>query len=193
MKKGLISAAVVLLFAALSGTGDAANSLNTGSKGVSIGFGDSVLNHVASPTDGVQNNPIVDISGRYFVAKDTALTAGLGFQMNSGDVDGTYLSFNAGVRKYLRVDDFAPFVGAQFSYLTYDAKHKNAAGVTVKYADYSAWEFSGLFGAEYFLAKSFSVEGSIGLALGHGTDDVSHNDTTYIGTRSVGVRANFYF
>ena len=193
MKKFVVVAVAVVMMTGLAGSAMAANSLQQGEKAISVGFGDSALNNVANPTDAQPRNPIVDISGRYFLAKDVALTGGIGFQMNSGDLDGTYLSFNAGIRKYLRVDDFAPFIGGQFSYITYDAEQKNAAGVSVTYADYSAFEFAGLFGAEYFLSKSFSIEGSIGIALGHGKDDVSHNDTTYIGTRNLGVRANFYF
>jgi hypothetical protein len=188
MKKFKISAVAVLVFAALSGGAFAANSMQEGSKAISIGFGDSALNNVANPTDAAPRNPIVDISGRYFVTKDTAVTAGLGFQMNSGDLDGTYLSFNAGLRKYLAIGDFAPFVGGQFSYITYDADVNGAT-----YADYSAFEVAGLFGAEYFLGKAFSIEGSIGIAFGSGTDDQTNQDTTYIGTRNMGVRANFYF
>jgi hypothetical protein len=188
MKKIAIVAVVVVMMAGLAGSAFAANSLAQGSKALSIGFGDSALNNVANPTDAQPRNPIVDISGRYFISKDTAITGGLGFQMNSGDLDGTYLSFNAGFRKYLKTDDFAPFVGGQFSYITYDADING-----VKIADYTAYEFSGLFGAEYFLSKAFSIEGSIGLALGHGKNDQTNEDTTYFGTRNFGVRANFYF
>jgi hypothetical protein len=193
MKKFTIAAAAVVTLMGLAGSAMAANSLAQGSTAVSIGFGDSALNNVANPTDAQPRNPIVDISGRYFLTKDMALTGGLGFQMNSGDLDGTYLSFNAGIRRYFKTDDFAPFVGAQLSYITYDAEQKNAAGVSVTYADYSAFEVAGLFGAEYFFSKSFSIEGTIGVAIGSGKDDVSGNDTTYIGTRNMGVRANFYF
>jgi hypothetical protein len=176
--------------AGLAGSAFAANSLNAGSKAISIGFGDSVLNHVASPTDTNQNSPIVDIGGKIFIAKDTAITAGLGFQMNTGDLEGTYLSFNAGIRKYLKTDDFAPFVGAQLSYITYDAKVDPGA---VKIADFSAFEVAAMVGAEYFLGKQFSIEGSVGAAIGKATDDVVHKDATYIGTKNLGVKANFYF
>jgi hypothetical protein len=193
MKKIAVLAVVMIMAAGLAGSAYAANSLNAGAKALSIGFGDSALNNVANPTDAQPRNPIVDISGRLFISKDTAITGGFGFQLNSGDVDGTYLSLNAGIRKYLKTDDFAPFVGGQFSYITYDAEAKNAAGVSRTYADYSAWEFAGILGAEYFLSKAFSIEGSIGVALGSGKDSVSHNDTTYLGTRNMGVRANFYF
>jgi hypothetical protein len=176
--------------AALAGNAFAANSLASGAKALTIGFGDSVLNNVANPTDQNQNNPIVDIGGKFFIAKDMAITAGIGFQMNTGDLEGTYLSFNAGIRKYLKTDDFAPFVGGQFSYITYDAKVDPGA---VKVADFSAFELTAMFGAEYFLGKQFSIEGSVGAGIGKATDDIVHKDTTYIGTRNFGVKANFYF
>ena len=191
MKRIANMAVVVLMLAALSGSAFAANSLVSGSKALSIGFGDSVLNNVANPTDQNQNNPIVDIGGKLFVAKDLAITAGIGFQMNSGDLEGTYLAFNAGIRKYLKTDDFAPFVGGQFSYITYDAELPAAQGG--KYVDFSAFELSAMVGAEYFIGKQFSVEGSIGLAIGKAEDDQSNLDTTYIGTKNLGVKANFYF
>ena len=191
MKKIAIVAVVMVMMAGLVGSAFAANSLAQGSKALSIGFGDSVLNHVASPTDQDQNNPIVDISGRFFASKDLAITAGLGFQMNSGDLEGTYLSFNVGMRKYLSTNDFAPFIGGQLSYITYDAELPPANGG--QYVDFSAWEVAGLVGAEYFFGKQFSIEGSIGLAIGTAEDNQSNLDTTYIGTKNLGVRANFYF
>jgi len=188
MKKTVILA--VLMLMALSGSASAANSLASGSKAITIGFGDSVLNSVAKPTDQNQNNSIVDIGGKLFVSKDMAVTAGIGFQMNSGDLEGTYLAFNAGLRKYLKTDDFAPFVAGQFSYITYDAKLDPGA---VKIADFSAFEVAALFGAEYFFGKQFSIEGSVGAGIGKAKDDVVHKDTTYIGTKNLGVKANFYF
>lgn len=191
MKKLIVVAVAVVMMMGLAGSAFAANSLVSGASGISIGFGDSVLNHVASPTDENQNNPIVDIGGKLFVAKDLAITAGLGFQMNSGDLEGTYLAFNVGIRKYLKTDDFAPFVGGQLSYITYDAELPAAQGG--QYVDFSAFEVAGLVGAEYFFGKQFSVEGSIGLAIGKAEDDQNNLDTTYIGTKNLGVRANFYF
>ncbi len=191
MKKARIVAAVagVLLMMGIAGSAFAAtNSLQQGSMGLSIGFGDSALNNVANPTDTNPRNPIVDISGRYFIARDLAFTGGIGLQMNSGDLGGTYLSFNAGIRKYLRTEDFAPFIGGQFSFISYDA---DINGTTI--ADYTAFEFDGMFGAEYFLGRSFSIEGTIGIALGHGKNNHTNEDTTYFGTRNMGVMANFYF
>ncbi len=191
MKKVVMIVLASALMGAAAGSAFAANSLSAGSTALTFGFGDSVLNHVATPTSADQNNPIVEIGGRYFFTQDLAITAGLGFQLNNGDLDGTYISFNAGVRKYLKTDDFAPFVGGQFSYITYDASLPAANGG--KFVDFTAYEIDGLFGAEYFLGKQFSIEGTIGIGIGHAHDDLRDLDTDYIGTRNLGVRANYYF
>jgi hypothetical protein len=50
-----------------------------------------------------------------------------------------------------------------------------------------------MFGAEYFIGKQFSLEGSVGLGFGQSRDRLTDADDTYFGTRTVGVRANFYF
>ena len=112
-------------------------------------------------------------------------------------MSGTYLSFMFGARKYLKTDDFAPFVGAQFSYLNYDASAK-INGAKTKFADFTAFELAGMVGAEYFLGKQFSIEGSVGIGIGKlSTDFVggqrAEGDTTYLGTKNLGVKANFYF
>jgi len=190
MRNSLVLGAVLMMLCAAGSTALAANSLQPGSMGLSIGVGDSALNHVAEPTGRDQQNPVVDISGRYFLDSDVALTAGLGFQVNTGSLDGTYWSFNMGVRKYLKIQDFAPFVGGQFSYISYNASLPAPVGT---YADYKAYEFDGIVGFEYFFANQVSIEGSVGLAFGHGKNDVSNASTTYLGTRVFGIQANFYF
>ena len=192
MKKFIVVAAAVVMMMGLAGSAMAANDLAQGSKAISVGVGDSLFSHTLSAqTQGYINN-VVDISGRYFLAKDVALYGGFGLQLNSGDYDGTYFSFNVGVRKYLSTNDFAPFVGGQLSYATVDQKFNGA-----KQVDQSIIDIAGLFGAEYFFSKNFSVEGSIGLGLGQYNNDMpaaaGGGDSTYLGTRTVGVMANFYF
>lgn len=190
MKKLIVVAAAVVMIMGLAGSAFAANSLAQGSKGISVGMGDSVLSHKLAPLDGFTGvQDVVDISGRMFVSKDMALYGGFGLQLNSGDEEGTYLSLTVGARKYLSTNDFAPFVGGQLTYATVDAD--NAAGVTV--VDVSIFDIAALFGAEYFLNKNFSVEGAIGIGLGQWSDDLANADGTYFGTRTVGVHANFYF
>jgi len=65
------------------------------------------------------------IIGKFFVSKDVALIAGFGFSNASGDPgmpDGTDLSLLVGARKYLKKEDFAPFVEGIFVYLTQTAR-----------------------------------------------------------------------
>jgi hypothetical protein len=190
MKKIAIVAVVMVMMAGLAGSAFAANSLAQGSKGISVGMGDSVFGHPNFPLGdaAATQNPVVDISGRFFVAKDLALTLGAGLQLNTSDVEGTYLSLSFGARKYLSTNDFAPFVGGQLSYISWDGK--TDAG---KFADASVFDLAAFFGAEYFFAKNFSVEGAIGIGLGQANDDITNTDTTYFGTRTMGVHANFYF
>jgi hypothetical protein len=189
MKKSLMIVATVVMLAGLAGSAMAANSLAQGSKAISVGVGDSYFVHSLAPLSDVYVNNVVDISGRLFLAKDVALYGGFGLQLNSGDWDGTYFSFSVGARKYLSVNDFAPFVGGQLSYTTVSADGPTGARI----ADATVFDLAALFGAEYFFSKNFSVEGAIGLGLGQVSDDITNNDTTYLGTRTVGVHVNFYF
>ncbi len=177
----IIIIAVALVMVVGIGSAFAANSLQTGSMGVSVGMGDSIFGK-AVPPDTITNN-VVTISGRYFIAKDMAITGGFGFQSDGGDADASFISISAGFRKYLKTDDFAPFINGKFTY----AKEKD--DVTGFDADVKDFEAS--FGAEYFFSKGFSLEGAIG--VGFGVLTVNDLDDTYFGTRTVGVFANFYF
>jgi len=185
MKRIAFIAVVVLMAAALAGNAFAANSIAQGSKGISVGMGDSVFSHKAIPNVDAMINDVVDINGRYFVAKDMAIYGGFGLQTDGGDADGMYLSLTVGARKYLKVDDFAPFVGGQLSYITV----KSDPDIV----DLSIIDLSAMFGAEFFVGKQFSLEGAIGVGLGQASDDLTNSDDTYFGTRTIGVRANFYF
>ncbi len=160
----------------------AANSLQQGAKGISVGMGDSVFSNNVIPGGGVINN-VVNVSGRYFVAGDMAITGGFGLQLDGGDADATYFSISAGFRKYLKVDDFAPFVNGKFTYANVEDDNTNT--------DVEVIDLEASIGAEYFLNKQFSLEGAIGVGLGEIDND--GDDDTYFGTRTVGVRANFYF
>lgn len=183
MKRFIILAvAFVMVIGVGIGSAFAANSLQSGSMGISVGMGDSAFSHKTLPGGGIIND-VVDISGRYFVAKDMAITAGFGLQIDGGDADATYLSISGGFRKYLKADDFAPFFGGKF---TFAKVEDDVAGVDVDVLDLEA-----SFGAEYFFSRQFSMEGAIGVGLGQ--ISIGNADDTYFGTRTVGVHANFYF
>ena len=176
MKKFIVVATAVVVMMGLAGSAFAANSLQSGKFGLSVGF----TNLSAFP-DGMENT----IIGKMFLADDMALLLGFGFVNASGDPgmpDGTDFSFMLGARKYLKKDDFAPFIEGILVYMTQDSTGLDTIGVL------------GNFGAEYFLHKQFSLEGSVGIGLLQQETNTGPNaDSTQFGTTSLGVRANFYF
>jgi hypothetical protein len=177
MKKLLIATAVIIAVMGL-GTGSASaadNSLKAGTFGFNVGFGDSALGEPG----------VVMITGKYLVQSDLAVLAGFGMQASSGDVESDFFGFTAGVRKYLKVGDFAPFIGGKISY---EKEENDPNGI-----DRTVIDIAAVFGAEYFLHKQFSIEGSIGLGFGTVENEAPNTDYTYFGTRTVGVSANFYF
>ena len=173
MKKiALVGATLALVLA--TGSAFAANSLNTGAKGFNVNTEDNFI-----------------INGKYFISKDTAVLGGLGLRIAGGDASGTDLGLLAGMRKYMKTDDFAPFVGGRFEYSTTKDSTVTDLGISVE------------AGAEYFLAKQFSLEGRVG--FGYFSNEIesittfgiftvaSKQKTTYIGTGAASISANFYF
>ena len=156
--------AVVLGFG--SGSALAANSLKQGAAGISVNVDDDFV-----------------LSGRYFVTNDLALLAAFGIGAKGGDADGTDFGIGVGIRKYLIMDDFAPFIGGSFFYST------------TRDGDQTDWDLMGEFGAEYFLHKQFSVEGSVGFGYMSSETDMGATDyeETTLGTRRFGLSLNFYF
>lgn len=176
--------AIALVTAVGTGTASAAaadNSLQQGNMSVSVGMGDSIF--------GTTMNDVIDLSGRYLITNDMAIIAGFGFRTNGGDADASYFSFMGGVRKYFKTGEFAPFFGGQLKVVL---EEDDAAAPP---EDRTVFDLSAMVGAEYFFGKQFSVEGAIGLGFGQITDDngVTETDDRYFGTRTTGIRANFYF
>jgi hypothetical protein len=172
MKKLIVVAVALVMVMGLVGGASAANSLREGTKGFSVGFGNSIAGETG----------FIDLSGRYLISNDMALLAGFGYESHSGDADGSYMSLALGIRSYLKNDDFAPFIQGKFRFETQDI-----AG------DTDAFDFSLGFGGEYFLNKQFSVEGNVGVGFGVLSNNTTNLDDVYFGTRTVGVSANFYF
>jgi len=119
-----------------------------------------------------------------------AILGGFGLRIAGGDAKGTDIGFIAGVRKYLKTDDFAPFVGGRFDYTSTNDSNTKNMGIVAE------------AGAEYFLAKQFSLEGRVG--FGYTSQEVKTTSTafpftstttkaTYIGTGTAAISANFYF
>ncbi len=173
MKRTIIAAMVVVMILSIgAGAATAANSLKQGTIGLNVNVNDDFL-----------------ISGKYFIMKDLAVLAGLGIGIKGGDAKGTDIGMGAGARKYLRTDDFATFVGGFLFYSsTQDSNQK-------------ALRLMGEFGAEYFLNKEFSIEGSAGFGYtsqetktpaAPGVAATSNKETT-VGTQRFGLSVNFYF
>lgn len=197
MKRLVIIALTLAMVAGIGiGTASAANSLEQGNINISVGMGDSIFNHNTTPevdsTQDIHPNNVVDLSARYLITKDLAIIGGFGLEVGSGDYESTYFSFTGGVRKYISTNDFAPFVGGQITYATYKADDTSGL-VDVTVADLNAIDLSAVFGAEYFVGPQFSLEGSVGIGFGQVSNDLTNTDKTYFGTRTVGVKANFYF
>ena len=176
MRKLIIVALSIVLIMGV-GTGSALaqqNSLKEGAIGFSVGLGNSVF--------GDTYDSVIDVTGKYLISNELALLAGIGFETHSGDADGSYLGLAFGVRKYLDTDDFVPFIEGKLSYITQDV-----AG------DTDIIDISVGFGAEYFMHKQFSVEASVGIGFGVVDNNADNTDDVYLGTRTIGIKANFYF
>jgi hypothetical protein len=186
-KISLAGATLVLAMAA--GNASAANSLNTGSMGLNVGFANAVsLGGSGTPTDFM-------INGRYFIGKDLAVEGGVGLSINDSGQPAnskyTDVGFMAGVRKYLKSDDLAPFVGGRFQYLS--TQQGTGAGSN----DVTDIYFGAMAGVEYFLAKQFSLEGSVGFGYGSSESKPVGGGTsvkaTALGTMTYNIGATFYF
>ncbi len=158
-----------LVLAMVAGSALAANSLNKGSMGLNFNLQDDPANFI--------------VNGKYLVTNDMAILGGLGLRVSGGDSKGTDLGLLAGIRKYLKTDDLAPFVGGRLVYSSTNDSNITKINLMAE------------AGAEYFLAKQFSVEGRIGFGYGSTENKTAVPTTkvTAIGTSVFGVSANFYF
>lgn len=160
----LVSTLVMLMGFGI-GSALAANSLKAGTIGLNADVNDDFV-----------------ITGKYFLADNLALLAGFGFGAMGGDASGTDIGLLVGVRKYLKADDFAPFAGGRFEYRsTLDSNQKDLVLMAEA-------------GAECFLSKQFSIEGSVGFGyVSSETKTATTYKSTDIGTQKAGLSVNFYF
>ncbi|MBI5890314.1 MAG: hypothetical protein HZB47_06510 [Nitrosomonadales bacterium] len=131
------------------------------------------------------------VGGKYFFAKDMAVLAGVGLQFaDSGAATNnksTNIGMMGGFRKYLKTDDLAPFVGGQIQYVS----TKPNGGDQTDFAIFAEG------GAEYFLTKQFSFEGSV--YVGYVSSEIkpagaaSSTKATAFGTARGNLSVNFYF
>ncbi len=174
MKKILAGTALALV--AMSGSAMAANSLYAGAMGLNVPITERNFN--------VNSTPAIDplVSGKYMIGKDMAVLMGFGF-MTGGPSNNSTTTFalEGGVRKYLKSDDFAPFVSGLLQYSNSNTSPNSTTGTSLV----------GEFGAEYFFAKQFSVEGKA--RFGYTAVETGGTKYSYFGTTTVGLGANFYF
>jgi len=175
MKK--IASVVATLALALAASGaHAANSLSKGTWGLNVDVGGFNIN----PTTGISPDAGFIVNGKYFIQSDMAILGGFGFGARGGDTaKGTDMGLIVGARKYLRVADFAPFLGGR---LTYSKLNDSTTKIT---------QIMGEGGAEYFLAKQFSFEGRAGFGY-ESIEDAGVKNTRF-GTTTLGIGFNFYF
>jgi hypothetical protein len=173
MKKiALVGATLALALAA--GSASAANSMSSGTLGLNVPV-------YTATVAGMPVNPL--ISGKYFVGKDMAILGGFGF-LSGGPSGSTTTTFSvlAGMRKYLNTNDFAPFVGGVFEY-TSTSGTPSSSGMSLAAEG----------GAEYFLAKQFSIEGKVGFGYISVDPGAPAAKSTYFGTTTANLSVNFYF
>lgn len=170
MRKGLIvvMAMLTVTFATV-GSAWAESSLREGA----FGFTVQVVNFDTEITENGM------IAGRYLIQDNMAVIGGFGLNFRGQDADGTDVALMGGIRHYLNTSSFAPFLGG---YLEHHRFNDGDSKVT---------RLVGEFGAEYFLARQFSVEGSIG--LGYTLQDQGPADFSRLGTRRSAISVNFYF
>ena len=168
MKKLMVVALMtVVMIGAFATNSPAANGLKQGAFAFGVNVDDDFV-----------------LTGRYFVAQDLAILALFGLGQHGGDSSGTDFGLGVGIRKYLSTEDFAPFFGGVINY------RKSTREDDLKEAS-----IMGIFGAEYFFEKRFSVEGNVG--FGYTSTETTPGATTRrdtnLGTQRFGLSLNFYF
>lgn len=184
MKKFVkVASAVSIVLGMGMGTAQAENSLQNGSFALNMQISDSILGGNVAVTDGLGNQtetPLM-VAGKFMIAKDAAVLLGFGLGIYGGDGEGTDLAIKGGYRSYMSTADFAPFVGASFAMKSYNDGDTTETFVL------------GEFGAEYFLSRQFSVEGSAYAGYGAISQDIPDTTASRIGTYGSSVSVNYYF
>lgn len=182
--KNIVLAGATLALAMAAGSAAAAGGTAQGNFGLNVPLSKETIS--GQPIDFMLN-------GKYFIAKDMAVIAGFGLNIiDTGaatNASYTAIGFKAGMRKYMKTDEFAPFIGGNFQYIS-------TRDTTIG-SDISGFAIVAEAGAEYFFAKQFSVEGSVNIGyLSAESEPVAGGpttDTSGFGTAAVNLSANFYF
>lgn len=184
MKKFALAGATLVLAMA------AGSAAAAGGKGE---FGPAAGTFGLNVSVGTIADPLMDfvVSGKYFITKDMAVLAGAGLQfVDNGQASNntsTSIGFTGGIRKYLKTEELAPFFGGQLQYVS---ARSGANDVTQFFLGAEA-------GAEYFLSRQFSLEGSV--AAGYLSADIkpvgggATTKTTAFGTFKGNLSVNYYY
>lgn len=131
------------------------------------------------------------LEGKYSVKKDLAVLFGAGLQISDSGAAAnskfTNIGLMGGARKYLKTEDLAPFFGIKVLYLSTRQGNNDVTDLALIAEG----------GAEYFLSKQFSLEGSVG--FGYASRDSqpvaggASIKATGFGTTTFSLSANFYF
>jgi len=146
---------------------------------------------LTSSTSPLGTPSVFMLEGKYSIKKDLTVLAGAGLQISDNGTAAnskyTNIGLMGGIRKYLKTEDLAPFFGGKLLYLS--TRQGNN--------DVTDFALIAEGGAEYFLAKQFSLEGSIG--FGYASRDSQpvaggpSVKATGFGTTTFNLSANFYF
>ncbi len=181
MKK--LGLAMAILMAAGVASADNSNQSGNFALGVTTGTSDFL-------SSGLNVHNL--IMGKYRLPANFALTGGVAY-VNDSNGGGKINRYQLGVRKYFGSEDFTPFVGGFGAYTKNDFINTTAKSLGIE------------FGAEYFIAKRVSIEGSAGIAYSkidssygmvsiavfpYVTTGSSYKETD---TFSSGLGINFYF
>lgn len=169
MKKYVVGMAMLMA----AGSVFADNSHQSGS--IALGFDTSASNM---------------IQGKFMLNNSLALTAGLGYAADGGDGTGSYQGVQGGVRYYLSPSDTSLFAGGR---IRYEKEDRSTTNANPAFPDSTIISLMGEFGVEHFLAKQFSVEGTVGFGFGVIDDNATNATTTTFGTSRAGIGFNLYF
>lgn len=190
----LASTTLVLAMAAGSACAASASGPTAGSFGINVGFTQPTATGSVAAVSNTSPRDFM-INGKYFITKDMAVLAGVGLVLvDSGaatNSKSTNIGFQGGFRKYLKTDELAPFVGGKLQYLS--TRIGSGGGAR----DVTDFALLAEGGAEYFLSRQFSLEGSVGFGYSSSESQPAaggaSTKATAFGSTTFSVSANFYF
>lgn len=144
----------------------------------------------------MSNGTLGTIKGRYFINDGLALRGGLGLAFSSIERGVqtnkmSALAVDAGVEKHFKgTKRLSPYIGAELNFAHVGTSVK-LGDTSRKTADAQMYGFTGLIGADYYIALKVYVGVEGGLGFRHSTD--SPEATTLGTSMRGGLRFGFVF